>query len=258
MALAMKPQITRRTILAHAGVASLALAPLASAVEVEHRDDKAPLNIVVAGGHPGDPEAGCGGTIARYTSAGHNVTCVYLTRGQAGIHGKSPREAGDIRTAEAESACKILKAHAVFASQMDGATEVTPARYAEFAKLLAPLKPDVVFTQWPIDTHLDHRACAALTLGAWSALGKKFSLYFYEVDLGSDTQCYRPTDLVDVSAFELLKRQACMAHASQNPAGFYLNDHVPMLRFRGMELGCKFAEAFVHHDQSPPGPLPII
>ena len=252
----MKPQITRRTILGHAGLASLALAPLANAVEAEQRDDKAPLNMVVAGGHPGDPEAGCGGTIAKYTSAGHNVTCLYLTRGQAGIHGKSPREAGDIRSAEAESACKILKARALFTSQMDGATEVTPARYAEFAKLLAPLKPDVVFTQWPIDTHLDHRACAALTLGAWSALGKSFALYFYEVDLGSDTQCYRPTDFVDVSAFESLKRQACMAHASQNPAGFYLNDHVPMLRFRGMELGCKFAEAFVHHDQSPRGRLP--
>src|SRR6185437_6442332 len=252
----MKPQITRRTILGHAGLASLAMAPLASAVEAADQSVKAPLNIVVAGGHPGDPEAGCGGTIARYTAAGHNVTCLYLTRGQAGIHGKSPREAGDIRTAEAESACKILKAHPVFASQMDGATEVSPARYAEFNKLLAPLKPDVVFTQWPIDSHLDHRACAALTLGACSALGKKFSLYFYEVDLGSDTQCYRPTNFVDVTAFESLKRQACMAHASQNPAGFYLNDHVPMLRFRGMELGCKFAEAFIHHDQSPPGRLP--
>ena len=172
----MKPQITRRTILGHAGLAGLAMAPLASAVEAADQSVKAPLNIVVAGGHPGDPEAGCGGTIARYTSLGHDVTCLYLTRGQAGIHGKSPREAGDIRTAEAESACKILKAHPVFASQMDGATEVTPARYEEFTKLLAPLKPDVVFTQWPIDTHLDHRACAALTLGAWSALGKKFSL----------------------------------------------------------------------------------
>lgn len=254
----MKPQITRRTILGNCGLAGLAMAPFAGTVEAEQQGGNTPMNIVVAGGHPGDPEAGCGGTIAKYASAGHTVTCLYLTRGQAGIHGKSPREAADIRTGEAESACKILKAQAVFASQMDGATEVTPERYQEFAKLLTPLKPDVVFTQWPIDTHLDHRACAALTLGAWSAMSKSFALYFYEVDLGSDTQCYRPTDFVDVTAFESLKRQACMAHASQNPAGFYLNDHVPMLRFRGMELGCKFAEAFVHHDQSPAGRLPAV
>jgi len=47
-----------------------------------------------------------------------------------------------------------------------------------------------------------------------------------------------------------------MAHRSQNPAGFYEKDHVPMMRFRGMECGRKLAEAFIHHDQSPPGRLP--
>jgi len=40
--------------------------------------------------------------------------------------------------------------------------------------------------------HPDHRACAALTQGAWLAGGRRFALYYYEVDLGSDTQCFRP------------------------------------------------------------------
>jgi len=31
------------------------------------------LRVVVAGAHPDDPETGCGGTIARYTGAGHKV-----------------------------------------------------------------------------------------------------------------------------------------------------------------------------------------
>jgi hypothetical protein len=50
-----------------------------------------------------------------------------------------------------------------------------------------------------------------------------------------------------------------MAHASQNPggpSGFYDKDHVPMLRFRGMESGFKSAEAFIRHDQSPQHLLP--
>ena len=29
------------------------------------------LKVVVAGAHPDDPETGCGGTIIRYTDAGH-------------------------------------------------------------------------------------------------------------------------------------------------------------------------------------------
>jgi LmbE family N-acetylglucosaminyl deacetylase len=247
-------RISRRHLLASSGIAAAAVLPVAASA-AENQPNRA-LRILVVGGHPGDPEAGCGGTIARYADQGHEVTCLYLTRGEAGISGKSARQAAEIRSAEAESACKILKARPLFADQIDGATEVTPARYTDFTKLIAGVNPDVVLTQWPVDGHRDHRVCSLLTYEAWVSAGKRFALYYYEVDLGSDTQCFRPTHYVDVAAFEPLKRKACMAHQSQNPAGFYLEDHVPMLRFRGMECGCKLAEAFIHHDQSPPGGLP--
>ena len=214
------------------------------------------LKVLVVGGHPGDPEAGCGGTIARYAQAGHQVTALYLNRGQAGVSGKTAEQAAAIRSAEAEQACRILKARPLFAAQLDGASELSAVRYAEFAKLIAGVDPDVVFTQWPVDHHRDHRACALLTYDAWLTLGSKFALYYYEVDLGSDTQLFRPTHYMDVTATEKLKRDACMAHRSQNPMGFYMKDHVPMMRFRGMECGHELAEAFIHHDASPPGRLP--
>jgi LmbE family N-acetylglucosaminyl deacetylase len=229
-----------------------ALAPETAAEQPAAR----PMRILVTGGHPGDPEAGCGGTIARYTQRGHHVTCLYLTRGQAGVQGKTPDQAAELRSAEAQSACKILHATALFDDQMDGATEVTPARYEEFSKLVVAANPDVILSQWPVDHHRDHRACALLTFDAWLTTGRKAALYYYEVDLGSDTQGFRPTHYVDVTDAEPLKREACMCHQSQNPQGFYLKDHVPMLRFRGMESGSQFAEAFIHHDQSPPGRLP--
>jgi LmbE family N-acetylglucosaminyl deacetylase len=247
-------RITRRRLLATSGIAAAAVLPVAASAA--ENPARRVLKILVVGGHPGDPEAGCGGTIARYADQGDEVTCLYLTRGEAGIHGKTAKQAAEIRTAEAESACKILKARPLFADQIDGATEVTPARYADFSKLIAGVNPDVVLTQWPVDGHRDHRVCSLLTYEAWVNSGKKFALYYYEVDLGTDTQCFRPTHYVDVAAVEPIKRQACMAHQSQNPAGFYVQDHVPMLRFRGMECGRKLAEAFVHHDQSPPGRLP--
>ena len=215
-----------------------------------------PWRVAVVGGHPGDPEAGCGGTIARFADQGHEVTVLYLTRGEAGVAGKGAGEAAGVRMAEAREACRVLKAKPVFADQIDGATELNDARYAEFTKLIATAAPDVVFTQWPVDHHRDHRACGLLTYDAWLRLSRTFALYYYEVDLGSDTQLFRPTHYVDVAAAEPRKRQACMAHRSQNPQGFYLRDHVPMLKFRGMEAGCEMAEAFIHQDQSPPGRLP--
>src|SRR5436305_11559387 len=82
------------------------------------------LKIVVGGGHPDDPETGAGGTMARYAAVGHDVISLYLTRGEAGIPGKSHDDAARIRTAEAEEACRLLHARPVFAGQVDGATEV--------------------------------------------------------------------------------------------------------------------------------------
>jgi LmbE family N-acetylglucosaminyl deacetylase len=246
-------RVSRRLFLSRSGAA--AATPLAAAAN--------PIPVVrkvlVIGAHPGDPEAGCGGTMARYADQGHEVVALYLTRGEAGVAGKTPRQAAEVRTAEAEAACRVLKARAVFAGQADGAAEVTATRYDEFAKIVAAEKPDVVFAHWPLDDHADHRACAALAYGSWLRSRRAFALYFYEVDLGSDTQCFRPTHYVDVTATEPRKRAACMAHASQNPTGpggFYVKDHEPMLRFRGMECGCKSAEAFIHHTQSPTGRLP--
>src|SRR5580698_322445 len=46
-------------------------------------DQEKKLRIVCVGAHPGDPEFGCGGTMAKYIAAGHQVTCLYLTRGEA-------------------------------------------------------------------------------------------------------------------------------------------------------------------------------
>jgi|SRR5882724_8062891 len=72
------------------------------------------LKIVCVGGHPDDPESGCAGTLARYAQLGHPITVVYLTRGERGIRDKGLDESARIRSAESESACKIIGAKAVF------------------------------------------------------------------------------------------------------------------------------------------------
>jgi hypothetical protein len=67
---------------------------------------------------------------------------------------------------------------------------------------------------------------------------------------GEQTQQFWPSFYVDIAATEGRKRAACFAHVSQNPDEWYPH-HDQMNRFRGFESGCKFAEAFVRHVQSP-------
>jgi N-acetylglucosamine malate deacetylase 1 len=246
--------LTRRGLLGQA--ANLAGA-LAAGLPAEKVAALAPgkLRVVVAGAHPDDPETGCGGTIARFSDLGHEVVILYLTRGERGIKGKTYEEAGRIRTAEAQRACEILKARPVFAGQVNGKVEINYDRYDEYLKLLQGEQPDVVFTHWPIDTHEDHRATSLLVYDAWLRMERKFALYYFEVMTGSQTSQFSPTHYVDITATEARKRSACFAHASQNPEDFYAV-HDQMNRCRGMEMRSKYAEAFIHHSQSPEVPLP--
>lgn len=214
----------------------------------------APLKILVIGAHPDDPETCAGGLLALAAAAGHHVTSVYLTSGEAGIEGKSAAEASEIRRAEAEKACRVLGVRAVFLGQIDGSTEVNQARFAEMAGFLEKQKPDLVITHWPIDTHPDHRACSSLVYQAWLRTGRKFALYYMEAMSGRQSQNFRPTDYLDIGRVLQQKHEACFAHASQGvtPETYETTmDHGQMERFRGMEAGCTHAEAFVRQDQSP-------
>ncbi len=104
---------------AAAGLGLLSLPALLQAKQNEKLEKK---KIVCVGAHPDDPESGCGGTLVKLANAGHDVTIVYLTAGDAGIEGKSLSEAAAIRKQEAVNACRILKAKPVFAGQIDGDT----------------------------------------------------------------------------------------------------------------------------------------
>ena len=213
------------------------------------------LKVVVTGGHPGDPEYGCGGTITRYTELGHDVTLLYLNRGEKGCPGRSAEQCSAIRVAEANKACGILKARAVFAPQVDGEAVLSVSRYDELRELIAAQKADVLFTHWPVDAHRDHRAISMLTFDAWLRLGKKAAFYYYEVSDGEDTQMFRPSDYVDISRTAARKREACFAHASQTPDRYYeLQQRVTT--FRGVESGYAQAEAYVRHLLGPVGLLP--
>ncbi len=233
------------------GFSAMGAVPLSRMSGYGESQNKKKLKIVVAGAHPDDPETGCGGTIARYTQAGHKVVNLYLTRGEGGIPDKSHDEAAKIRTGEAKTACKILKARPVFVGQIDGDTKVNAKAYNRIQKILKDEKPDLIFTQWPVDTHRDHRAISVLIYDAWLADGKKVPLYYYEVMSGIQTQAFTPTDYVDITSVEETKRGACFAHESQHPDELY-QIHERMSRFRGMEFGCEQAEAFIRHEQSPP------
>lgn len=247
-----KDSLTRRSFVKQSLAASAPLLFAAETLPAVAAESKAadrlekPLKVVCVGGHPDDPESGCAGTLARYAEAGHNVTVIYLTRGERGIKDKSLDEAAAIRTAECEAACKIMGARAMFAGQIDGSTELNQMRVDEMSRLLSAENPDVLFTHWPIDTHMDHQIASLLAIRAYLALPRRPQLYFFEVNTGSQSQGFAPNTYVDITAVREKKKAALFAHRSQDGEGIWRTHHEIIANFRGREAGVGAAEAFFH------------
>ena len=201
---------------------------------------------VIVGAHPDDPESVFGGTMLALKAAGWDVVSIYMTKGEAGIKGKTNDEAAAIRRVEAENACKVLGVKPVFLTQIDGSSEINKERYTEMKEAIDAENPDIVFTHWPIDSHADHRVCASLVYDAWRRLGYTFELYYGEAMTGLQSQSFHPTDYVDISDFAAKKREALFCHVSQDPEGWVDDWHGNMAKFRGREIGVADAEAFVH------------
>lgn len=138
----------------------------------------------------------------------------------------------------------LLGAKAVFAGQIDGATEISPERTETLTTLLAAEPPDVVFAHWPIDTHPDHQVVGILAIRAYLTSRSPYPLYFFEVDSGFQTLGFMPTAYVDITPVRAKKQAALFAHRSQGGEAIYRNHHEIMENFRGRELGVAAAEAF--------------
>jgi LmbE family N-acetylglucosaminyl deacetylase len=211
-------------------------APLAPAAPARAR-----LRVVCVGAHPGDPEAGCGGTLARYAEAGHAVTVLYVTRGE----GQAPNAAhAGARSAEAEAACAALGAKPLFLSIQSGKLELTQASEALVRRALEAEKPDVLFAHWPIDTDSEHAIASALALRAYLALPHAFPLHFYEVMTGTQTLDFVPTAFVDISETREKKIRALKALTSQSFERIYEQSHEKLEAFRAREIAAFAAEAF--------------
>ncbi len=235
---------TRRAFVKNTA-AGLSLLSLPNLLNATAHTPAAKKKIVCVGGHPDDPESGCGGTLAKLVNLGHEVAIIYLTTGEAGITGVGHDEAARTRKQEAINACKILNAKPVFAGQIDGDTVVNNTSLQHIQNLINDEKPDIVFTHWPIDSHKDHQCASLLTIQTWVRSSIKFTLYFFEVCAGEQTMLFHPTDFVDITDTQEQKRKSVYCHTSQDPAGIYACGHASMEDFRGRELGVKAAEGFV-------------
>jgi N-acetylglucosamine malate deacetylase 1 len=153
------------------------------------RPEKA-LKVVVFGGHPDDPESGAGGLVVTLTRQGHQVICAYGTSFRGGRRFFDRPEA-EVRREEASAACKVLGAVPKFFPYAHEKLNADEDTLKAVSTWLDGVKPDVVVTHWPLDTHPNHHAVSSLV---WQCYQRKagWNLYFFEVMTDQQTVAFCP------------------------------------------------------------------
>ncbi len=97
--------------------------------------------------HPDDPEYGVGAAVAKWTDAGKTVKYALASRGEVGIAGMPPEQAGPLREGEQRRSAAIVGVDDVsFWDFPDSDIRDTPELRAKIAETIVAVRPDVVVT----------------------------------------------------------------------------------------------------------------
>ena len=102
---------------------------------------------VAVAAHPDDLEYGAASAIARWTDQGKEITYLLRTRGEAGIDGMHPRDAGPLREAEEVAGAAQVGVTVVdFLDYTDGVIEYGMDLRRDITRVFRKYKPDIVIS----------------------------------------------------------------------------------------------------------------
>lgn len=195
-----------------------------------------PRQILVILAHPDDPEFFCGGTLARWIAAGHQVRYCLLTCGDKGSDERqlSSDELCAMRYDEQRAAAKLLGVESVrFLDFPDGYLVPDLELRRAITRVIRQEKPDILVTCDPTNlyirdiriNHPDHRAAGQAVLDAVFPAAVNHR-YFPELLEQEGLEPHMPAEVwislpsqpqvtIDISAEWPLKLQALQEHRSQ-------------------------------------------
>ena len=219
-----------------------------------------PLRVLAVGAHPDDIEQHVGGTLLKYRAAGAKIFFALTTSGNTGSREKKdPAEIGRVREAEQLASAQLYGAEVRFLRADDERLLDTNEMRTKMLDAMRWADPDVIFTQSPTDESPDHWMTARLVKAMVLSLPgvnqqsserpctKKVSVFTWENDACVGSR--QPEVYVDISDVMEQKLQSFRRHVSQvgymDTFNIAIEDDVKIPdRFRGLQVGCEYAECF--------------
>ncbi len=229
--------------------------------------------------HPDDIEYGTAGAVARWTAQGKQVTYLLATRGEAGIDGMHPDQAGPLREQEERAGAREVGVDVVeFLDYRDGMVEYGLDLRRDIARAIRTHKPEIIVSGafsvrmvGGISNQADHRAVGLAALDAARDAGNRW-IFPELLDEGLEPWggvryvCYagaeRPTHGVDVTGEPLQRGIASLAAHAEYTKGLGAGEFDPdpfltwFATMSGPMMGVEAAVLFDVHtlisDEPPP------
>lgn len=209
--------------------------------------------ILVVAAHPDDETLGAGGTIAKFSKQGHEVTVLVVSGHLPPLY---ERETYDITVRESEEAFAILGVVQSYFFEIP-ATMIGPIYIInqKIGELVRNVEPHVVLCPYP-DRHIDHRVVFDSVMVATRPIGAARSIELLAAyETLSETHWnapyiepnFVPSWVVDITAHIEQKRQALQCYGSQMlpfPAPRSIEAVDALAKFRGTQAGFAFGEGF--------------
>lgn len=215
-------------------------------------------DILVIAAHPDDEVLGCGGTLAKWTSAGKTAEVLILGEGSTSRQGGAGLDGVEALRCHAETAASLLGVRKVhFAGLPDNRFDTIPLLdvVQTIEDFLQQVRPDTVLVQHGGDLNVDHQVTfrAAMTaLRPLPGVGVR-KLLAYEVASSSEwafqrfSPVFRPNVFVDIS--DVLEKKIAAMQAYESESRAFPHPRSPeslraQAAVRGSMAGLAAAEAF--------------
>ncbi|MEM2258859.1 MAG: PIG-L deacetylase family protein [Candidatus Thermoplasmatota archaeon] len=202
------------------------------------------VKVLAIGAHPDDIELGLGGCLAKHVQEGDNVYILIFSRGEKGVRNDKIKNKGKMREVETKKALKFLgvkEENIKILGLPDGGIKSDERVTREVDAHIKEINPDVIYTHFFEDDHLDHVNVSLITLHA----GRKVkNVLFYESP--STRASFSPNYFVDISEYVQKKVEALKRHRTQKEKSYMKEDVIiSKARFRGFQAKVKYAEGFM-------------
>lgn len=202
--------------------------------------------IVAIGAHLDDIELAAGGTLAKAIKEGCDVHMIVMSQSGYTDYNGQVKRTNEVAMQEGRNAAKVLGVKDLDILDFSNKDIAYDSKAVEaIEKRINIIKPDIIFTHWPFDTHQAHVAVGKSTISA----ARRFNtIYFYEPisPSGRSYVGFRPQVYVDISDVIDIKTEALAQHVTEkNKYGdYWIRGIESRAAFRGYEMGCLYGEAF--------------